>query len=79
MYAANSKADQSAGKDDCNNIYNESATITGGITHKTCQHGRVKGFTAMKRGESVDMIVHTCIARLPQLFLPTMVGRIILK
>ena len=62
MYVADSKADTSAGKDDCNKIYNESATITGGIIHITCQHGRVKGFTAMKRGESVGMIVHPCIA-----------------
>ena len=28
VYAADSKADQSAGKDDCNKIYNESANIT---------------------------------------------------
>ena len=66
IYVADTKADSSAGKDDCNKIYNESATITGGITHITCQHGLVKGFTAMKRGESVDMIVHPCISRLPQ-------------
>ena len=49
-----------------NKIYNEPATITGGITHITCQHGMVKGFTAMKRGESVDMIVYPCISCLPQ-------------
>ena len=31
----------------------------------SCHHGIVKGFTAMKRGESVDMIVNPCISRLP--------------
>ena len=66
VYLADTKADPSAGKDDCNKIYNESASMTGGITHITCQHGLVKGFTAMKRGESVDMIVHPCVSRLPQ-------------
>ena len=66
VYVADTKLDPSANKDDCNKIYNESATITGGITYIKCQHGIVKGFTAMKRGESVDMIIHPCISRPPQ-------------
>ena len=50
----------------CNKIYNEAATITGGITHLTCKHAIIKGFTAMKRGESVEMIVQPIVSRLPQ-------------
>ena len=66
IYEADSKADKSDDKDECNKIYNEAATITGGITHITCNHSVVKGFTAMKRGESVAMIVQPCVSRLPQ-------------
>ena len=65
-YLADSKSDKSEEKETCNKIYNEAATMTGGITHLTCQHGVVKGFTAMKRGESVEMIVQPVVSRLPQ-------------
>ena len=66
VYSADTKSDTSDGKDNCNKVYNESTNITGGITQITCSHGIVKGFTAMKRGESVDMIIHPCVSRLPQ-------------
>ena len=66
IYTADSKSDKSEEKEMCNKIYNEAATITGGITHITCKHGVVKGFTAMKRGESVEMIVQPIVSRLPQ-------------
>ena len=41
----------------CNKDYNESSTISGGITHVTCQHSITKGFTAMRKGESPMMAV----------------------
>ena len=65
-YAADSQPDKTDDTDECNKIYNESSTITGGITHLTCNHSIVKGFTAMKRGESVEMIVNPLVSRLPQ-------------
>ena len=36
------------------------------ITQLTCKHAIVKGFTSMKRGESVAMIVQPIVSRLPQ-------------
>ena len=36
----------------CNKDYPEDRGITGGIGHVTCRHGIVKGFTALKKGES---------------------------
>ena len=65
-FLADSKVDKSDEKENCNKIYNEAATMTGGITHLTCKHGVVKGFTAMKRGESVEMIVQPIVSRLPR-------------
>ena len=53
-------------KEACNKDYNESSKFTGGITHLTCNHNIVKGFTAMKRGESVKQIVNPCVTRLPR-------------
>ena len=48
-YEADGKVDKN--KDDgCSKHYNECATFTGGITHITCSHSIVKGFTAMKQG-----------------------------
>ena len=41
----------------CNKDYNQSSTISGGITHVTCQHSITKGFTAMRKGESPMMAV----------------------
>ena len=41
----------------CNKDYNESCTISGGITHVTCEHSITKGFTAMRKGESPMMAV----------------------
>ena len=65
-YDADANTDKTDDKNECNKIYNESSTITGGITHLTCNHSIVKGFTAMKRGESVGNIVHPIVSRLPQ-------------
>ena len=64
-YEADGKVDKNE-DDGCSKDYNECATFTGGITHITCSHSIVKGFTAMKRGESVRMIVNPCVTRLPQ-------------
>ena len=64
VYEADKKDDKSE-EDGCNKDYNESHSFTGGITHLTCKHSIVKGFTAMKRGESVKNIVNPCITRLP--------------
>ena len=35
----------------CNKDYNESPTITGGLTHITCMNNITKGFSALHRGE----------------------------
>ena len=64
VYEADKKPDKSE-EDGCNKDYNESSSFTGGITHITCNNSVVKGFTAMKRGESVKMIVNPCVTRLP--------------
>ena len=48
-------ADKIKDKDDdggCHKDYNESPTITGGLTHITCMHSITKEFTALNRGES---------------------------
>ena len=55
-YAADKRKDE-ADDNSCNKEYNESPSITGGITHITCQHSITKGFTAMQKGESPVMIV----------------------
>ena len=49
------------------NLEYEATTITGCITNLTCKQAIVKGFTAMKRGESVEMIVQPIVSRLPQI------------
>ena len=56
-YEADSKKDDEDGDTGCNKDYNESATISGGITHVTCHHSICKGFTAMRKGESPLMAV----------------------
>ena len=51
LYKADSKTDNTEDKS-CSKIYNSKSAITGGITHISCEHGIVKGFTALHRGES---------------------------
>ena len=51
IYKADSKVDKEEDKN-CSKIYNSKSDITGGITHISCKHGVVKGFTALHRGES---------------------------
>ena len=36
----------------CSKAYNSKVDITGGLTHISCQHNIVKGFTALYKGES---------------------------
>ena len=48
----------------CNKAFNESSTITGGITHITCIHGITKGFSALHHGESPLQVVYPIIQRL---------------
>ena len=64
-YSADAKMDET---DDisCNKEYNESPSITGGITHITCKHSITKGFTAMHRGESPLMIIDPLLRRFPK-------------
>ena len=50
-YEADDKPDE-GDSEHCNKDYNESATISGGITHITCQHSICKGFTAIGKGTS---------------------------
>ena len=62
-------ADQSKDKDEdknCEKNYYESPHITGGISHVTCKHGIVKGFTCMASGESPQMFLNVLLRRLPR-------------
>ena len=36
----------------CSKVYNSKVDITGGLTHISCEHNIVKGFTALYKGES---------------------------
>ena len=61
-------ADKIKDKDEdggCNKDYNESPTITGGLTHITCMHSITKGFTALHRGESPLLVLGPALRRLP--------------
>ena len=61
-------ADKIKDKDEdggCNKDYNESPTITGGLTHITCMHSINKGFTALHRGESPLLVLGQALRRLP--------------
>ena len=49
----------------CEKAYNSRPTITGGLTHMSCNHGIVKGFTALQRGESPLLVVGPALRRLP--------------
>ena len=64
QYEADTKRDRTEDKK-CEKSYNSKATITGGLTHLSCQHGIVKGFTALQRGESPLLIVGPALRRLP--------------
>ena len=64
QYEADTKRDRTEDKK-CEKSYNSKATITGGLTHLSCHHGIVKGFTALQRGESPLLIVGPALRRLP--------------
>ena len=49
----------------CDKSYSSKATITGGITHISCSHNIVKGFTALQRGESPLQVLGPALRRLP--------------
>ena len=63
-YWADTRRDKTEDKK-CGKSYNSKATITGGLTHLSCHHGVVKGFTALQRGESPLLIVGPALRRLP--------------
>ena len=63
-YLADTKRDKTEDKK-CEKTYSSKATITGGLTHLSCNHGIVKGFTALQRGESPLLIVGPVLQRLP--------------
>merc|ERR1712096_350938 len=65
-YSADSKKDKNEDPSSCDKIYNESPTITGGISHITCMHNITKGFTAMSRGESPQMFTSVLLRRFPK-------------
>ena len=50
-YAADDNEDKTQ-DEPCRKNYNSSFDISGGITHMSCKHNVVKGFTALYRGES---------------------------
>ena len=64
-YHADEKPDKNEEKKPCGKDFNDSPTISGGFTHITCMHGVCKGFTAMQRGESPQMIVDPLMRRFP--------------
>ena len=64
VYKADTKKDKTEDKS-CEKIYNSKSTITGGITHISCHHGIVKGFTALHRGESPLNVLAPALGRLP--------------
>ena len=64
QYLADTRRDKTEDKK-CGKSYNSKATITGGLTHLSCHHGIVKGFTALQRGESPLLIVGPALRRLP--------------
>ena len=43
----------------CSKAYNSKVDITGGITHLSCEHNVVKGFTALYKGESALQVFFT--------------------
>ena len=49
----------------CDKSYSSKATITGGITHISCSHNIVKGFTALQRGESPLQVLGPAPRHLP--------------
>lgn len=63
-YYADEKRDMTEDKK-CEKAYNSRPTITGGLTHMSCNHGIVKGFTALQRGESPLLVVGPALRRLP--------------
>ena len=63
-YVADGQRDKTEDKK-CTKAYNSKATITGGLTHLSCQHGVVKGYTALQRGESPLLVVGPVLRRLP--------------
>lgn len=64
-YKADKDLDKTEDKE-CPKAYNSKSDITGGITHMSCEHGIVKGFTALHRGESALRVVGPALRRLPQ-------------
>ena len=63
-YKADMYKDKTEGKK-CDKSYSSKATITGGITHISCFHNIVKGFTALQRGESPLQVLGPALCRLP--------------
>ena len=49
----------------CDKSYSSKATITGGITHISCSHNIVKGFTALQRGERPLQVLGPALCHLP--------------
>ena len=41
----------------CSKAYNSKVDITGGLTHISCEHNVVKGFTALYKGESALQVL----------------------
>ena len=50
----------------CSKAYNSKVDITGGLTHISCEHNIVKGFTALYKGESALQVLAPVVRRLPK-------------
>ena len=60
-YAADEKTDRTEDPS-CSKAYNSNPDITGGITHISCEHNVVKGFTALYKGESaLQVFLFFCV------------------
>ena len=63
-YKADLQEDKTEDKS-CSKVYNSKFDITGGITHISCEHNVVKGFTALYKGESALKVLGPVVRRLP--------------
>ena len=63
-YAADLQEDKTEDRS-CSKAYNSKFDITGGLTHISCEHNVVKGFTALFKGESALKVLGPVVRRLP--------------
>ena len=65
IYRADRKQNISEEKDDCEKHFNSASTKSGGIGTLSCNHKVIKGFRAIRNGESPVIFCHSILRRLP--------------